>query len=128
MKHKVARTPEKLRMAAEYRFAHPEATWDEIAEKCDTTRVTTWRWRATEEWEIVSREIAARHVADLAPDALAGLRRAWKKGNPAGALDVLRALALLRGAELNVNHSMEPDLDAELSRLFGEIQHADSDT
>jgi hypothetical protein len=113
-------------MAIEMRFAHPEVAWDDIAAKVAVNPSTLWRWRNTEQWEIVSNEVAARYVADLAPDALAGLRRAWKKGNPAGALDVLRALALLRGAELNVTHSMEPDLDAELSRLFGEIQHADS--
>jgi hypothetical protein len=125
MKRNATSQPDKMRIAAEFRFANPEANWDQIAAHVGTSTVSLWRWRKLEQWEIICREVASEHIGDLAPDAIAALRRAWKKGNPAGALDVLRALALLRSAELNVTHSMEPDLDAELSRLFGEIR-ADS--
>jgi hypothetical protein len=97
-----------------------------VAQAAGCHRNTLERWRDTEAWEIALREAGAAHIADLAPAAIAALLKSWGRGNPSGAIEVLRALGFLRGAELNVTHSMEPDLDAELSRLFGEIQHADS--
>jgi hypothetical protein len=76
-----------MRIAAEYRFANPEATWDQIAAHVGVSSVSLWRWRSTEQWEITTREVASEYNPDLAPDAIAAVRRAWKKGNPAGALD-----------------------------------------
>jgi hypothetical protein len=44
-----------------------------------------------------------------------------RKGNPAGAIDVLRALGFLRTpvSERDVRHTGERDLDAEIERLLG---------
>lgn len=109
-------------MAVEMRFANPDDKWSEIGERVGITRQQLLKWRASEQWEIASREVADRFVGDLAPDAIAALKKAWKKGNPAGALEILRALSLLRGAEVTIKHQSITDLDAEVDRLFAELR------
>lgn len=44
------------------------------------------------------REAGAEHIEKLAPAAVRALLRAWERGNPTGALEVLRALGFLRPA------------------------------
>jgi hypothetical protein len=113
-----------IRVAAEYRWAHPDATWAEVAQAAGCHRNTLERWRDTEAWEIALREAGAQYVADLAPAAVAALRKSWERGNASGAIEVLRALGFLRPpvTEVDVRQSGERDLDAELFRLFGEIR------
>jgi hypothetical protein len=113
-----------IRVAAEYRWAHPDAPWSEIAAAAGCHRNTLERWRDTEGWEIARREAGAQYVADLAPAAVAALRKSWERGNASGAIEVLRALGFLRPPvpEVDVRQTGERDLDAEIMRLLGDVR------
>jgi hypothetical protein len=105
-------------MAAEYRWANPAATWDEIAAKVGRTRKCLWDWRQNEAWEIAFRNAGAEQIESLAPAAVAALLKAWAKGNPANALDVLRSLGFMKGEKVTVRLELEPeDVDREIERL-----------
>jgi hypothetical protein len=47
-----------IRVAAEYRWAHPDAPWAEVAAAAGCHRNTLERWRRTEAWEIALRQAA----------------------------------------------------------------------
>jgi hypothetical protein len=47
----------------------------------------------------------ATSIDRLAPYAVAGLLKAWAKGNPAGALEVLTRLGFLRPTEVRVQQT-----------------------
>lgn len=107
-----------LKMAAEYRWAHPEVTWDQVAAHVGRHRKTFWEWRKTEAWEIAFRNAGADQIESLAPAAVAALLKAWAKGNPANALDVLRSLGFMKGEKVTVRLELEPeDVDREIERL-----------
>jgi hypothetical protein len=91
-----ARPTPGIRVAAEYRWAHPAATWAEVAQAAGCHRNTLERWRDTEAWEAAMRTAGAEHVDSLAPAAVAALRKSWERGNAAGAIEVLRALGFLK--------------------------------
>lgn len=111
-----------LKIAAEYRWANPSATWEEIAQKVGRTRKTVWEWRRSEAWEIAFREAGAEQIETLAPEAIAALRRAWAKGNPANALDILRALGFVNHERVNIHMEIaEEDVDREIERLEAEL-------
>jgi hypothetical protein len=122
--HDGAKPTPGIRVAAEYRWAHPDATWTEVAAAVGCHRNTLERWRDTEAWEIALREAGAQYVADLAPAAVAALRKSWERGNASGAIEVLRALGFLRPpvTEVDVRHTGERDLDAEIMRLLGDVR------
>jgi hypothetical protein len=63
------------------------------------------KWRNTEAWEVALRQAGAAHIEGLAPHAAAGLLKAWAKGNPAGALEILTRLGFLRSSELRVKQA-----------------------
>jgi hypothetical protein len=44
-------------------------------------------------------------MGHLAPHAAAGLLKAWAKGNPAGALEILTRLGFLRPTELRIEQA-----------------------
>jgi hypothetical protein len=69
-----------IRVAAEYRWAHPDATWAEVAAAAGCHRNTLERWRGTEAWEIALRQAGAEHVESLAPAAVRGLLKSWSAG------------------------------------------------
>lgn len=96
-------------MAAEYRWANPGSTWRQTADAVGRTPMQLERWRKTEQWEIAFREAGNEYVEKLAPAAVHALVKAWAKGNPAGAIEVLRSFGFLRPAELDVKHSVSPD-------------------
>lgn len=107
-----------LKLAAEYRWADPSATWEEIAQKVGRTRKTLWEWRTTEAWEIAFRQAGAGEIESLAPEAVRALRKAWAKGNPANALDILRSLGFMNHEKITVSVEMDPeDVDREIERL-----------
>ena len=91
-----ARPTPAIRVAAEYRWAHPDAPWAEVADVAGCHRNTLERWRKSEAWEVAMREAGAEHVETLAPAAVKALLKAWERGNPTGALEVLRSLRFLR--------------------------------
>jgi hypothetical protein len=93
-----------IRVAAEYRWAHPDAPWSEIAAAAGCHRNTLERWRDTEGWEIARREAGAQYAS--------------------GAIEVLRALGFLRPPvpEVDVRQTGERDLDAEIMRLLGDVR------
>ncbi len=104
-----------IRVAAEYRWAHPDATWAEVATAAGCHRNTLERWRDTEAWEVAVRQAGAEHIDSLAPAAIAALRKSWARGNPAGAVDVLRALGLLNPPTVKVDLERE-QADVEETR------------
>ncbi|MDQ6848155.1 MAG: hypothetical protein M3019_11350 [Candidatus Dormibacteraeota bacterium] len=108
-----------IRVAAEYRWAHPDATWADVAAAAGCHRNTLERWRDTEAWEVALRQAGAAQIADLAPAAIAGLLKSWRRGNASGAIEVLRALGFLRlpRAEAPAFNHQERDLDAEIQAL-----------
>lgn len=98
----VAPPPDLLRLAAEFRWANPSATWEQIAEKVGRSRRQVERWRHTEAWEIAFREAGTVYIERLAPAAVSALVKAWAKGNPAGAVDVLRSFGFLHPTQIRV--------------------------
>jgi len=94
----------KLEMAAEYKWGHPAVTWVEVANHVGWSRVSMWRVRQTEAWEIVFQKVGARHMEDLVPQARAALLTAWAKGNPANAIDILRSAGLIRREAVDLHH------------------------
>jgi hypothetical protein len=116
--HAVTPPADLLEMAAEYRWANPSVTWDEVAAKVGRTRKCLWEWRQTEAWEIAFRNAGTAHMGHMAPHAAAGLLKAWSKGNPAGALDVLTRLGFLRPTELRIEQATPSEADLKaLDRL-----------
>lgn len=113
-----------LKIAAEYRWANPSATWDEIAQKVGRTRKTLWEWRCSEAWEIAFRNAGADQIEVLAPEAIAALRRAWAKGNPANALDILRSLGFVRNEHLEVKVETVEDPERDTLRKLLERAQA----
>ena len=108
-----------LKIAAEYRWANPSATWDEIAQKVGRTRKTLWDWRGSEAWEIAFREAGAEQIESLAPQAVAALLRAWAKGNPANAIDVLRSFGFVRNEHVEVKvEAVETEQRETLGKLL----------
>jgi hypothetical protein len=91
-----------IRVAAEYRWAHPSAPWSEVAAAAGCHRNTLERWRNTEAWEAALRQAGAEHVESLAPAAVRGLLKSWERGNAAGAVEVLHALGFLRPDRLEI--------------------------
>lgn len=91
----VTTASDRMRIAAVFRFEHPTVTWQTVAEHVGVNRKTLWEWRSSQEWRDIYRGVAADHVFDLAPAAIEALRRAWRRGNPAGALEVLKSLGYL---------------------------------
>ena len=91
-----ARPTPGIRVAAEYRWAHPDATWTEVAAAAGCHRNTLERWRETDEWQVALRDVGTEYVERLAPAAVRGLLKSWEKGNAAGAIEVLRSLGFLK--------------------------------
>lgn len=121
--------PERFRIAAEHRWANPSGSWEATAAHVGISNSQLKRWRKTEQWEIAFREAGTEYMEKLAPAAVHALVKAWAKGNPAGALDVLRSFGFLRApiSEVTVRHETVTDVDAEIIRLFGEIRGDRSD-
>jgi hypothetical protein len=109
--HAVTPPADLLKMAAEYRWANPAVTWDEVAAKVGRTRKCLWEWRQTEAWEIAFRDAGTAHMGHLAPHAAAGLLKAWAKGYPAGALEILTRLGFLRPTELRIEQAAPSEAD-----------------
>ncbi len=66
--------------------------------------------------------MAAGRVSDLVPEAVAALRRAWGRGNPSGAIEILRSFGYLRNAaEHRVSPTETRDLDAEISEILDKL-------
>ena len=107
-----------IRVAAEYRWAHPDATWAEVAEAAGCHRNTLERWRDTEAWEAAMRTAGAERVTTLAPSAVAGLLKSWQRGNAAGAVEVLKALGLLKSPPVVAAQGHAHDIDAEIEELL----------
>lgn len=74
----------------------PRCNMGGVADAVGCHRNTLERWRDTQAWEVTLRQADSLHVADLAPAAVAGLLRSWRRGNAAGAIDVLRAFGFLK--------------------------------
>lgn len=98
----VAFPADLLRKAAEFRWANPDATWQEVAEHVGRTRRQVERWRQSEEWEAHFQNAGAAYVEKLAPAAVHALVKAWAKGNAQGAIDVLRSFGFLRPDRLEI--------------------------
>lgn len=108
-----------IKLAAEYRWSDPSATWEEIASKVGRTRKTVGEWRKTEAWEIAFRNAGAEIVESMAPAAVQALLKAWAKGNPANAIDVLRSFGFVRNEHVEIKVEV-PDADeqATLEKLL----------
>lgn len=89
-------------MAAEFRWNNPTATWDEIGAHVGRTRKCLYQWRQSEAWEIAFRNAGNDLVEAMAPAAVAALLRAWAKGNPANAIDVLRSFGFVRNEHVEI--------------------------
>ena len=101
---------EWIRMAAELRWAVPTDTWGATAEKVGKSRQHLNRVRATPEWETAFREAGREYIERLAPAAYSALLKAWNKGNPSGALDILRSFGLVPKEAIDVNFGGKVDL------------------
>jgi hypothetical protein len=101
--HETAKAAEGIRIAAEYRWTHPDATWEETATAAGVHRNTLQTWRASEAWEICFRDAGNAYIEKLAPLAVDALVRSWGKANPNGAIDVLRSFGFLRPDRLEVS-------------------------
>ena len=116
----VAFPADLLRSAAEFRWANPHATWEQVAGHVGRSRRQLERWRASEAWEIALREAGTEYVDRLAPAAAHALARAWNKGNPAGAIEVLRSFGFLRPDRLDLQGSV-PTVTAEHRETLGRL-------
>jgi hypothetical protein len=103
--------PALLRLAAAYVWENPGAPWDEVAAQVGRSTRQLHRWRRTELWEVAWREAGTPHVERLVPRAVQALVTAWSKGNPSGAVEVLRSSGHLRPATVRVDTG-EPALVA----------------
>jgi hypothetical protein len=81
------------------------------------------RYRKSEEWEIAFREAGNEYVEKLAPAAVHALVKAWAKGNPAGAIDVLRSFGFLTGEKVTVHFEVEGERET-LTKLL-ELRQAE---
>lgn len=114
---------ELLRSAATYRWANPGASWEQVAKSIDRSPRQMDRYRKTEAWEIAFREAGNEYVEKLAPAAVHALVKAWAKGNPAGAIDVLRSFGFLTGEKITLKFEVEGERDT-LSKLL-ELRQAE---
>jgi hypothetical protein len=115
-----------LRAAAAYKWENPDATWPEVAKAIGRSRQQLLRYRHTEEWEVTFREAGQAHVDKLAPHAVAALLRAWRKGNPAGAIDVLRSFGFLRSERLEISAEINEQQGQAIAETFRRIIFAPS--
>jgi hypothetical protein len=112
----VAEPKEWIRMAAEMRWALPTDTWEQTAEKVGRSREQLRRVRNTPEWETAFHEAGREYIERLAPAAYSALLKSWNRGNPSGALDILRSFGLVPkeaidltfGGKVDLVHHFEP--------------------
>lgn len=114
---------DRMRMAAEFKWNNPLASWDAVAAHVGRDRRAVFQWRQTEAWEVIFREVGGGHVEKLVPMAVLALIKQWQKGNAAGALDVLRSAGYLRPERLEIKHD-PANIDAEIEELVANLKRA----
>jgi hypothetical protein len=111
------KTSDLIHRATQYRWANPGSTWEQVATHIGKSTRQLDRYRETEAWEIAFREAGNEYVEKLAPAAVHALVKAWAKGNPAGAIDVLRSFGFLTGEKLTVRFEVEGERET-LTKLL----------
>jgi hypothetical protein len=95
-----------MKIAADLKWITPARAWGDIAKEIGVDVSSLYRWRQTEQWEVTFREAGAEYVETLAPAAVSALVRAWGKGNPHGALEVLRSFGFLKNEKIDVENKL----------------------